>query len=65
MTEPIFYWDYIGIGFVIGSTVALILMYFFLPYFFMQDCGCGVAIQAARNCIASHDWNSSVCGWLK
>ena len=52
-------------GIITGILIGIALAYVLAPHYFQQDCGCGAAVQAARNCIASHDWNSSWCGWLR
>jgi hypothetical protein len=51
-------------GFILGFLAAIIIpiAFHFSPIY--VDCGCGAAIQAAHNCVASGDLNSSWCGWL-
>lgn len=52
-------------GFIIGVLVTLIIPALLHISPLYVDCGCGASAQAARNCVASGDFNSSWCGWLK
>jgi hypothetical protein len=54
----------IGVGAVMGVIMVGV---FQLPDLFQHQCLEGAYIQTMKNCIASHDFNSSWCqaGWLK
>jgi uncharacterized membrane-anchored protein YhcB (DUF1043 family) len=56
-------WDII-LGFIIGVIVGAYVIFFLTPALSHPDYT-GAYLQAARNCVQSHDWNSSWCGWLK